>query len=207
MCPETRDLAGISERPETNMRLRVELEANGDTVGLLSALSEVYRNFYSWDVIVSQAELDSLENGHSREMPIKRLSSYAASIPPEHELRSEKLRATPPVLIEITGAAEPLKRLQWYFAKRRVDWNRQTKEPSEDRRLELEEQRIDAVREQVDLLHGLGFPESQIREALSEYVFGPLDRLERYTGIKVSSAEEIQSTANPVVSPKDSDEG
>jgi hypothetical protein len=186
MYPETRDLADPTERSE-KIKVRLETEAgggDGDIDGLVSALSQAYRNFYAWDVIVSQAELDSLENGHSRETPVKQLSSYAASMPAEDEPNIEKIHATSPA-IEITGAPGPLEKLQWYFANRRVDWDREGKEPSEDRRLELEEQRTDAVRKQVDLLHDLGFPEIQIREALSEYVFGPLDRLERYTQIKI----------------------
>ena len=80
--------------------------------------------------------------------------------------------------------------LQRYLAHRRIDWDRETKEPSEDRRLELEDQRTDAVREQFDSLRGMGFPEIQIHEALSEHVFSPLDPLERQTSIKLFSGKE-----------------
>jgi hypothetical protein len=209
MDPETRDLADPTEEFERNIKFRLEAGAGGDhggIYGLVSALSEAYRNFYAWDVIVSQAELDSLENGHSRETPVKQLSSYAASVPAEDELRIEKTNSTSPVTFEITGAPGPLKKLQGYLAKRHVDWDREGKEPSEDKRLELEEQRIDAVRKQVDLLNGLGFPEIQIREALSEYIFGPLDRLERYTQIKFFSGGEMQTPEKSAREPQGSDE-
>ncbi len=147
-------------------------------------MSEAYKKFYAWDSIVSQAELDSVENGHSRERPLKQLSSYSADIPAEDEPHIERIHGTSPIAVEVTGAPGPLQRLQRYFANRHVDWDREGKEPSEDRRLQLETQRTDAVRQQVDLLHALGFPEIQIREALSHYVFAPLDRLERYERIK-----------------------
>jgi len=186
---ETRDLADADERSQGTMKLRVQVEAGNasETDDLVSALSETYRKFYAWDVIISQAEIDSIEDGHSRDKPIKDLSSYAATIPAEDELHIGKINAPAPVELEITGAPGPLQKLQWYFANRHVEWHRQAKEPSEDRRLELEKQRTDAVRQQVDLLHDLGFPESQIREALSQYIFGPLDRLERCADLKFDS--------------------
>jgi hypothetical protein len=195
MVSETRDLADEGERSQGKTKVRIELDANGQVDGVVSALSEAYRKFYAWDVIVSQAELDSLENRHSRETPIKQLSSYAASVPAEDELSLERAHTISPVAFEITGAPGPLQKLQWYFANRHVDWDREAKEPSEDRRLELETQRTDAVRQQVDLLHELGFPEIQIREALSEYVFGPLDRLERLTSIKFVLPQDKEARA------------
>jgi hypothetical protein len=185
MYPETRDLADADERSQNKTKLRVEFDAGnaGSMDDLAAALSDAYKKFYAWDLIVSQAELDSLENGHSRETPKKQLLSYAATVSAEDEPYLQKIQSTSPE-IEITGAPGPLNRLQRYFENRKVDWDREAKEPSEDKRLELEKQRTDAVREQVDLLHNLGFPEIQIREALSEYVFAPLDRLERFPGIK-----------------------
>lgn len=63
------------------------------------------------------------------------------------------------------------------------------KSPSEDKRLDLEEQRIAVVREQVEALRGLGFPAIQIHEALSKYIFGPLDRLERRTSVEILSPD------------------
>ncbi|HEX2228221.1 MAG TPA: hypothetical protein VHM64_13875 [Candidatus Binatia bacterium] len=186
MYPESRDLSGGDERPYGTRKICFEVEKGheGETDSLISALTEAYQKFYAWDSIVSQAEVDSVENGHSRERPIKQLSSYSAEIPAEDKPRIETIHGTSPVVVEVTGAPGPLQRLQRYFANRHVDWDREGKEPSEDRRLQLETQRIDAVRQQVDLLHALGFPEIQIREALSHYVFAPLDRLERHEGIK-----------------------
>jgi hypothetical protein len=210
MDTEKRDLADASRGFQTSAKVCVELESHG-AVGsnlqeLLSDFSQAYGKFYEWDIIVSQAELDSLENGHSRETPVRKLTSYEATMPAEDELRIEKTRPSSPAVFEITGAAGPLKRLQWYFANRHVDWDREGKEPSEDRRLELEDQRIDAVRKEVDLLHGLGFPEIQIREALSEYIFAPLDRLERYMDIKLSRAVERQRKDDSAHRPEDSNE-
>jgi hypothetical protein len=211
MYLEIRDLADPDERSQTKTMFRLEDESDDQTGSeeiedFVSALSDAYGKFYAWDVIVSQAELDSLENGHSRESPIQQLTSYGASVPAEDELRIEKTHTSSPVVIELTGAPGPLKKLQSYFANRHVDWDREKKEPSEDRRLELEQQRTDAVRKQVDLLHGLGFPEIQIREALSEYIFGPLDRLERYADIKLSVAQERQRTDRSAGQPEDGDE-
>ena len=186
MVSESRDLPHGDERSEGTAKICVEVETGnaGETDGLVSALTEAYKKFYAWDSIVSQAELDSVENGHSRERPVKQLSSYSGDTSAEDEPRIETIHGTSPITVEVTGAPGPLQTLQRYFTNRHVDWHREAKEPSEDRRLQLETQRTDAVRQQVDLLHALGFPEIQIREALSHYVFAPLDRLERYEGIK-----------------------
>jgi hypothetical protein len=194
MCPETQNLADADERSQGKIKLRLEVAAGNasELDALVFAVSEAYRKFFAWELIVAQAEIDSIEDGHSREKPIKDLSSYATNIPAEDEPHVEKTRATAPVELEITGAPGPLQRLQWYFANRHVEWDRQAKEPSEDRRLELEKQRTDAVRQQVDLLHDLGFPEIQIREALSQYIFGPLDRLEHFADLKFIVPEPRQ---------------
>ena len=53
----------------------------------------------------------------------------------------------------------------------------------------LEQQRIDTVRDQVELLRGLNYPEIQIREALSKYIFAPLDRLDQSHGLKLHTEE------------------
>jgi hypothetical protein len=185
MYPENRDLADSDQRSQSKIKMRVEFPAGDgcDFNDLVSALSDAYEKLHALNAIVSQAELDSMENGHSRETPVKQLSSYSASMGAEDRAHVEKLQPDFSA-IEITGAPWPLERLHWYFQNRHVDWDREAKEPSEDRRLELEKQRTDAVREQVELLHNLGFPEIQIREALSTYVFAPLDRLERCAQIK-----------------------
>jgi hypothetical protein len=196
MYPETRGLADSDQRSQSKMKMRVEF-APGDGCDfdeLVSALSDAYEKLYAWNAIVSQAELDSIENGHSRETPVKQLSSYSSSMVAEDRAHVEKLQPDFSA-IEITGTSGPLARLHWYFQNRHVDWDRGGKEPSEDRRLELEEQRTDAVREQVDLLHNLGFPEIQIREALSTYVFAPLDRLERCAEIKFVLPQQTEGLA------------
>ena len=134
---------------------------------------------------MSRAELDSIEGRHARQAPRRVLSEYATEVSATDRLRLTESEVAPVTYVAVTGAEKPLLILQRYLAHRRVDWDREAKEPSEDRRLDLEEQRIDVVREQVDSLRGMGFPEIQIREALSEYVFGPLDRLDRETNIKL----------------------
>jgi hypothetical protein len=110
-------------------------------------------------------------------------------------LRLTESQVVPLTYVVVTGAQKPLLTLQRYVAHRHVNWDREAKEPSEDRRLELEEQRIDAVREQFDSLRGMGFPEIQIGEALSKYVFGPLDRPDRETNIELFRV--IKPTASP----------
>jgi Holliday junction resolvasome RuvABC DNA-binding subunit len=90
-------------------------------------------------------------------------------------------------MVKIKGACKTSQEVQTYLVNRHVDWDREAKEPSEDKRLDLEEQRIAVVREQVEALRGLGFPAIQIHEALSKYIFGPLDRLERRTSVEILS--------------------
>lgn len=174
-----------------NGAIKVRLHTKQDAARLdmpdgVALLSAAYNSLYAWDTIVSQAELDSTITDHSRQRPKKELSSYQATVPAEDELRVGATGGSPAV-VKITGAPGPLNRLQCYLANRHVDWDREAKEPSEDRRLELEKQRTDTVREQVESLRGMGFPEIQIREALSRYIFGPLDRLERFTTVEFLS--------------------
>src|SRR5688572_25111489 len=135
MCPETRGSADAKD--EIKIRLTSDHAASGaDNVATsLAALSEAYDKLYEWEIIVSQAELDSMEANHSRPTPKQELSSYVATVPGEEKLRVETTQAGPPGVVKITGAPGPLKRLQWYFTNRHVDWDREAKEPSEDRRL------------------------------------------------------------------------
>jgi hypothetical protein len=101
---------------------------------------------------------------------------------------------TAPAYFEIVGFPNPLNRLQKHLSARPIDWQRQTKEPDENRRLALEQQRIDLVRSDVELLRGLNYPETQIREALADYVFTPLDRLDRFHGLTLYTEEPSANT-------------
>ena len=189
---DERTMQPIDDDSREPLRIRFGLGGDraGDIAQNFAILSDIYNKLYTWDLMVSRAEIDSLEGNHARQTPKRILSEYAAEVPPEDRLRLTESEVTPPTYVAVTGAQKPLVTLQRYLAHRRVDWDREAKEPSEDRRLELEEQRIDAIREQFDSLRGMGFPEIQIREALSEYVFSPLDRLDRETNIKLFSGEQ-----------------
>ncbi len=185
-------------RDDSRMPLKIRFDLSGDRADIaqnFAILSDIYNKLYTWDLMVSRAELDSIEGTHARQTPRRVLSEYAAQVPQADRLRLTESEVAPLTYVAVTGAQKPLLTLQRYLAHRHVDWDREAREPSEDRRLELEEQRIDAVREQFDSLRGMGFPEIQIREALSEYVFGPLDRLDRETNIKLFSGD--QATASP----------
>lgn len=153
-----------------------------ELVQTLSILQEVYNNLYAWDLMVVQAETDSIEGTHYRGLPRRKLNlveDAAAVVPAEDRLCLAQIEIIPPAFVEIVGAEAPLQALQSYLMNRHVDWKRETREPAEDKRLALEEQRIALVRDKVDLLRALRFPEIQIREALSRRVFAGLDRLDR----------------------------
>jgi hypothetical protein len=178
--------------------MRIEMGPDADVEEVIPAICNAYEKFYCWDTIISEAELDSVQNGHSWETPVRQLSLYRVALPAEEKLRIEEIRTASGGMLEATGIAGPVERLERYYQNRHVDWDRKAKEPSEDRRLELENQRTEVLRDGVELLHGLGFPEIQIREALSEYVFAPRDRLERYGGVKISSAVAAHSASEGV---------
>ncbi|HET8563527.1 MAG TPA: hypothetical protein VFM35_06615 [Candidatus Binatia bacterium] len=147
----------------------------------LSILEEVYNNLYAWELLVAQAELDSQEGTHYRGLPKQKLSvsgDAAEVVPNEDRLCLAQIEIIPPAFVEIVGSPNPLHALRRYLMDRHVDWDRKRREPAEDKRLALEDQRIDVVRDKVGLLRELGFPEIQIREALSRHVFAPLDRLD-----------------------------
>jgi hypothetical protein len=180
-------------RDDSRLPLKIRFDLSGDRADIaqnLAILSDSYNKLYTWNLMVSRAELDSIEGTHARQTPRRVLAEYVAEVPAEDRLRLTESEVAPLTYVAVTGAQKPLLTLQRYLAHRHVDWHREAKEPSEDRRLELEEQRIDVVREQVDSLRGMGFPEIQIREAISEYVFGPLDRLDRETNIKLPGTDQ-----------------
>jgi hypothetical protein len=180
-------------RDDSRLPLKIRFDLSGDRADIaqnFAMLSDIYNKLYTWNLMVSRAELDSIEGTHARQTPRRVLAEYVAEVPAEDRLRLTESEVAPLTYVAVTGAQKPLLTLQRYLAHRHVDWHREAKEPSEDRRLELEEQRIDVVREQVDSLRGMGFPEIQIREAISEYVFGPLDRLDRETNIKLPGTDQ-----------------
>jgi len=190
----------LDDASRRSLKIRFDLGGDraSDIAQNFAILSDIYNKLYTWDSMVSRAELDSIEGTHARQTPKRILSEYAAEVPPEGRLRLTESEVTPVTYVAVTGAQKPLLTLQHYLAHRHVDWDREAKEPAEDRRLELEKQRIDVVREQFDSLRGMGFPEIQIREALSEYVFAPLDRLDRHTNIKLFSDDQAPASARIV---------
>jgi hypothetical protein len=130
--------------------LKVRFDLSGDIAKNFAILPDIYNRLYTWDLMVSRAQLDSLEGTHARQSPRRVLSEYAAKVPPADRLRLTESEITPVTYVAVTGAQKPLLTLQRYLAHRHVDWDREAKEPSEDKRLELEEERIDAAREQFD---------------------------------------------------------
>ena len=158
----------------------------------LSILEEVYSAFVLWDKLVAAAEQNAREEEgiHYRNVPRRELSGGPLGISEEEALCLARIEVIPPAYAEIVGLANPLQALQAYLSTERIAWNRDKQEPEEDRRLALEQQRINSVGAQVGLLRGLNYPEIQIREALAKYVFAPLDRLDRFGGLALYTTEE-----------------
>jgi len=140
-------------RDHSRVPLKIRFDLSGDRADIaqnFAILSDIYNKLYTWDLMVSRAELDSIEGNHARQSPKRILAEYEAEVPGEDQLRLTEPAVTPATYVAVTGAQKPLLTLQRYLTHRHVDWDREAKEPSEDRRLELEEQRIDIVREQFD---------------------------------------------------------
>ena len=83
--------------------------------------------------MVSRAELDSIEGTHARQTPRRVLSDYAAEVPRAHRLRLTESEVAPVTYLAVTGSQKPLLMLHRYLTQRPVDWDREAKEPSEDR--------------------------------------------------------------------------
>ena len=159
-------------------------------VDSLEVLEEVYRGFVCWNKLVSQAQQAATdeEGIHYRGAPRRELPEDC-QIADEERLCLAQVEVTAPAYVEIVGLSGPLQSLETYLSNERIDWDRERQEPAEERRLMLEQQRIDTVRDQVELLRGLNYPEIQIREALSKYIFTPLDRLDQFHGLKLHTEE------------------
>jgi hypothetical protein len=158
----------------------------------LEVLDEVYRGFVCWNKLVSQAQQAALdeEGVHYRGAPRRELPEDCQIAAEESLcLAQVEVEVTTPAYVEIVGLSGPLQSLETYLSNERIDWQRERQEPDEQRRLMLEQQRIDTVRDQVELLRGLNYPEIQIREALSEYIFATLDRLDQFHGLKLHTEE------------------
>ena len=159
----------------------------------LGALEAAYNGLYRWQLMVARAE-DSAkaEDGiHYRGHPRGKLDGEFA-VPEEDQLCLARAEVIAPAYIEIAGAERVLQPLRGYLAAGQIEWDRKKKEPDEGRRLALEQRRIDLVREEVELLRSLAYPEIQIRETLSKYIFGPLDRLDHIEGLSLYEDEKME---------------
>ena len=156
----------------------------------LEALEEVYTALLQWHKLVAAAERNAkTENGiHYRGAPRYELAGNF-EVADDEALCLARVEVTAPAYVEIVGGANPLESLRNYLSRERIDWDRQKQEPEEDRRLALEQQRTDAVLDEVELLRGLNYPEVQIRRALAKYVFAPFDHLDRFRGLALYEEE------------------
>ncbi|HWP59439.1 MAG TPA: hypothetical protein VNL14_16215 [Candidatus Acidoferrales bacterium] len=163
-------------------------------IGALDALESAYNGFYQWDLLIARADVQTkAENGiHYRASPRGNLDGEE-NIPDDDRLCLAKVEVIAPAYVEIVGVPRAIERLGSYLAGKRVQWDRDMKEPPEERRLAVEERRIDTVRYDVEMLRGLNYPEKQIREALSRHVFAPLDRLDRFEGLSLHEEEKVDA--------------
>lgn len=187
---------------ETNKSLKIYLPLVrcGEVrfiIDALEALEAVYTALLQWRKLVAAAEQNArAEDGiHYRGAPRHELAANF-QVADDEALCLARVEVTAPAYVEIVGAAGPLESLQKYLSRERIDWDRQKQEPEEDRRLALEQQRIDAVRNEVELLRGLNYPEVQIREALSKYVFAPFDHLDRFRGLTLYEEDKSRQESD-----------
>lgn len=162
-------------------------------IDALEALEAAYSGLYKWDLLlVAGAEhtAKAQDRIHYRSSPRENLDGEFA-IPEEDGLCLARVEVIAPAYLEIVGAERTLKSLHGYLAAGRLEWDRTKKEPDEHRRLALEQRRVDLVRDQVELLRGLNYPEIQIRKVLSRYIFAPLDRLDRL-GLSLYEEEKME---------------
>ncbi|MGH7846452.1 MAG: hypothetical protein ACREQW_14950 [Candidatus Binatia bacterium] len=159
----------------------------------LNALEAAYHGFYRWNVLVARAEsCAKTEDGiHYRRGPRGKLDGEF-TVPEEEQLCLARAEVIAPAYVEIVGAEKALTALRGYLASERVEWDRTKKEPDEHRRLALEQSRVGPVLDQVELLRSLNYPEIQIREVLSKYIFAPLDRLDRIEGLSLYEEEKME---------------
>jgi hypothetical protein len=174
---------------ETNKSLKIYLPLVrcGEVrfiIDALEALEAVYTALLQWRKLVAAAEQNArAEDGiHYRGAPRHELAANF-QVADDEALCLARVEVTAPAYVEIVGAAGPLESLQ-------------KQEPEEDRRLALEQQRIDAVRDEVELLRGLNYPEVQIREALSKYVFAPFDHLDRFRGLTLYEEDKSRQESD-----------
>ncbi|AKN60029.1 hypothetical protein WB44_01575 [Synechococcus sp. WH 8020] len=81
------------------------------------------------------------------------------------------------------GALNPLEVIRKWVAdhhERRKDRNYRESLEAEKLYLENEKLKTEVVRDKLALLRENGVPDEKIREALSQYIFEPLTRLERH---------------------------
>jgi hypothetical protein len=161
-------------------------------IDALEALEAAYSGLYKWDLLVARAERSAKAQDriHYRTSPRGNLDGEF-TIPEEDGLCLARVEVIAPAYLEIVGAGRTLQSLHGYLASGRIEWDRTKKEPDEHRLLALEQRRVDLVRDQVELLRGLNYPEIQIRKVLSRYIFAPLDRLDPL-GLSLYEEEKME---------------
>lgn len=169
--------------------LRVEGPRLGyvhEIVDLLNDFEHAYNNFYVFSSLVSAVEKTDSVYIYRRSSPKFSLiakSKVASFVLPEDRLRLYRIEFNSPGFWEFAGSLNPLEVMRNWVAdnhERRKD--RDYRESLEAERLHLENEKLktDVVRNQVALLRENGVPEEKIREALTQYIMEPLNRLERH---------------------------
>jgi len=169
--------------------LRIESPRLGyvhEIVDLLNDFEHAYNNFYVFSSLVRSAEKTDSAYIYRRSSPKFSLiakSKVASFVLPEEKLRLHRIEFNSPGFWEFAGSLNPLEVMRKCVAdnhERRKD--RDYRESLEAERLHLENVKLktDVVRDQVTLLRENGVPEEKIREALTQYIIEPLNRLERH---------------------------
>lgn len=193
--------------PTPKLKISVTISRSGEVREIVQALSElerVYNHLYAWNLIVHQAKEDAGEQtSYYRRRPrrsLRRIRYVDQVVLPEDRLYLARIEIASPGWAELVGALNPLESLRKYLQDRHLRrQDRQIREPAEAQRLALENEhlRTEVVREQVELLRSLNFPEDQIRQALSRHIFEPADSLDQLqdSGL-IEEAKVVQSNPN-----------
>lgn len=142
-----------------------------DVIEALSVLEEVYNNLYAWNLLTYQADHPSGEGFHDKGHPPGKLlvvTNVADAVPTEDRLCLAQIEIEPPGFVEIVGAQKVLHTMHEYLANHHGD----------------------IVRQGIDRLRSLNYPEGQIREALFRHILAPLARLDNLPGVGLHKEHE-----------------
>ncbi|MXY38604.1 MAG: hypothetical protein F4160_02605 [Rhodospirillaceae bacterium] len=152
------------------------------------------RSSFPWEIIF-EAGVPLLGLGQPNRVPIE-----ADALPPNARLTLERVRIESPGFWEFLAALNPLQQLREYLNDRhRRRQDREFREASERKRLELEneliqkqleERDIANLREKVTLLRDLGYHPNEIRDMMFMKIGMPLVRLGRHQDTKLIGGAE-----------------